>query len=241
MAVAKTYAKMEIRGEPFMENKRMYVNVVSPKGLKKVRWYSDAEYRRMYPGEVIENECSIMDFNARHAFGFGKLGYITVYRGNEVELREFAENHHESFRYNLTFGYYTPSHIPVCTLPVGITPIVLKWEQVMNHDDRMKSHEVVRKIVEELIYDESASKYQGVVNDWLTKTVNVREKKTSETHFGTKHTYSLIDTEGNTYIWETGAKDYACDTTVSLKMKVKEHKEVSGEKCTVVWYCKEVK
>ena len=39
MAVAKTYAKMEISGEPFMENKRMYVNVISPKGLKKVRWY----------------------------------------------------------------------------------------------------------------------------------------------------------------------------------------------------------
>ena len=76
MAVAKTYAKMEISGEPFMENKRMYVNVVSPKGLKKVRWYSDAEYQRMYPGEVATND--IMDFNARHAFGFGDLGYITI-------------------------------------------------------------------------------------------------------------------------------------------------------------------
>ena len=242
MAVAKTYAKMEISGEPFMENKKMYVNVVSPKGLKKVRWYSDAEYRRMYPGEVTENgKCNIMDFNARDAFGFGAAGYITIYRGNELALQECVENHHESFRCNLTFGNYTPSRLSLCALPAGITPVQLKWEQVMDHDDRMKPHDVVRKIVEELIYDESASKYQGAVNEWLTKTVTVREKKTNETHFGDKHTYSLVDAEGNTYVWETGAKDYACDTTVSLKMKVKEHKEINGEKVTVVWYCKEVK
>ena len=242
MAVAKTYAKMEISGEPFMENKRMYVNVVSPKGLKKVRWYSDAEYRRMYPGEVVESgKHNIMDFNARHAFGFGDLGYIWIYRGNERSLEQFVESHHESFRRNLTFGYYTPSHISVCNLPDSITPIRLNWEQVMDHDDRMKSHEEVRKMIEELLYEESASKYQGEVNDWLTKKVYVREKKTADTRFGDKHTYSLVDAEGNTYVWETGAKNYACDTTVSLKMKVKEHKEINGEKVTVVWYCKEVK
>ena len=38
MPVAKTYAKMELSGEPFKENGRMYVNVIAPKGLKKVRW-----------------------------------------------------------------------------------------------------------------------------------------------------------------------------------------------------------
>jgi hypothetical protein len=50
----------------------------------------------------------------------------------------------------------------------------------------------------------------------------------------------LEDAENNTYIWETGAKDYPIAQTVSLKMKVKEHKEVNNEKITVVWYCKEV-
>ena len=241
MAIAKTYAKMEISGEPFMENKRMYVNVVTPKGLKKVRWYSDAEYRRMYPDEVTENgKHDIMDFNARHVFGFGIDGYITIYRGNEELLNEFVEDHHESFRRNLTFGVYTPSHISLCTLPAGITPIMLKWEDVMDHDDRMKPHDEVRKIVEKLLYNESTSTFQGAINDWITKTVTVRKKKTNETHFGDKHTYTLIDAEGNTYVWGTGAKDYACDTTVSLKMKVKEHKKINNEPTTVVWYCKEI-
>ena len=42
MAVAKTYEKMALVGEPFQENGKMYVNVQAPKGIKKVRWYSDA-------------------------------------------------------------------------------------------------------------------------------------------------------------------------------------------------------
>ena len=49
----------------------------------------------------------------------------------------------------------------------------------------------------------------------------------------------MVDAEGNTYIWETGTKNYTSGTTIKLKMKVKTHKEVKGEKCTVVWYCKE--
>ena len=240
MAVAKTYEKMELIGEPFQENKKMYIYVAAPKGQKKVRWYSDVEYRRMYPGEEAHND--IMDFNARHAFGFGELGYITIYRGNELVLQEFMEDHHESFRYNLTFGVYTPSCIPICALPTSITPIRLTWEEVMDHDDRMKSHEEVQKYVNSILNptQDSQSRYQGAENEWLQKTVTVREKKTKDSRYGDKHTYTLVDAENNIYVWETGAKDYALDTTVSLKMKVKEHKEINSEKATIVSYCKEM-
>lgn len=241
MAVAKTYEKMEICGEPFMENKRMYVNVKAPKGLKKVRWYTDAEYRRMYPNEATENvKRNIMDFNARHVFGFDSDGYITIYRGDEGLLQQFRETHQEFFRYNLTFGIYTPSYIHVRDLPAGIIPTRLNWEEVMDHDDRMKSHEIVQKIVAAKLGTLSKSKYQGAVNEWLQKTVKVTKKTSKESHFGTKHTYNLEDSDGNTYIWETGAKDFACSQTVSLKMKVKEHKEIDGNEVTVVWYCKEI-
>ncbi len=76
MPVAKTYQSFEQVGEPFSENGRFYVLVKAPKGEKKVRWYSDAEYRRMYPDAVKEND--LMDFDARHAFGFREGGYITI-------------------------------------------------------------------------------------------------------------------------------------------------------------------
>ena len=140
MPVAKTYEKMQIQGEPFSENGRLYVNVIAPKGLKKVRWYSETEYNRMYSKEVENGKHDVMDFNARHVFGFGDLGYISIYRGNEADLEECMENHHESFRRNLTFGIYTPSRLQLCDLPDGITPVRLNWEEVMDHDDRMKPH-----------------------------------------------------------------------------------------------------
>lgn len=235
MPVAKTYSKLELSGEPFKENGRMYVNVIAPKGIKKVRWYSDAEYKRMYPDEITEND--IMDFNAYHAFGFDCGGFITIYKG---DIETFAKEHREYFWYNLIFDYYTPSNIKIPELPTSITPIQLKWEEVCAHNTKMRPHDEVRKIVESYIYTKIESKYQGEINEWLQETVTIREKTSKESRFGTKHTYTLVDAKGNSYIWETGTKDYTRNTTVSLKMKVKEHKEINGEQCTIVWYCKEI-
>ena len=50
----------------------------------------------------------------------------------------------------------------------------------------------------------------------------------------------MCDAEGNTYIWETGTKNFEANLVVKLKMKVKAHKEINGEQCTIVWYCKEI-
>lgn len=238
MPVAKTYKDFPFEGEAFKENGRMYINVKTSKGIKKVRWYTDAEYRRMYPNETIVTD--IMDFDARTAFGFGPKGYITIYKGHNVE--EWAENDRRNIYYNLTFLYYTPSELARPNLIEGIEPIQLKWEEVAAEGNKMKSHEEVRKYVDRLLAFENDSKsnFQGNKDDWVQKTVTVREKKSKESRFGTKHTYALVDAEGNTYIWETGAKDYDCAQTISLKMKVKEHKEINGEKCTIVWYCKEI-
>lgn len=238
MAVAKTYQHMEIQGEPFEENKRMYVNVLAPKGLKKVRWYTDAEYKRMYhESEIKKND--IMDFNARHAFGFGDLGFITIYKGNQTSLEKCVEEHHENFRRNLTFGYYTPSKLNLCDLPADVVPIKLNWNEVMDYNNRMRSHEEVMKIVAAKLGNIGHSEFQGEKNDWLTKEVTIRENKSHETQYGDKHTHLMVDTEGNTYIWETGTKNYIVGTKIQLKMKVKAHRETNGEKCTVVWYCKE--
>ena len=235
MAVAKTYEKMALVGEPFQENGKMYVNVLAPKGQKKVRWYSDAEYRRMYPDSVKKD---IMDFNARHAFGFDKAGFIIIYKGQKVE--EWASNDRTNIWFNLTFGYFTPGNLVHPKLIDGITPIKLTWDEVAAEGNKMKPHEEVHKYVMTLLHpNDSVSQYQGNKDEWLQKEVTVRAKKSADSRYGTKHTYTLADAEGNIYIWETGAKDYPLDTTVSLKMKVKEHKEINNEKVTVVWYCKE--
>ena len=240
MAVAKTYEKMELCGEPFKENGRMYIFVVAPKGNKKVRWYTDAEYRRMYPNEVKHDASA---FNARSAFGFGTNGYITLFKGKEEDICSWARaSWPPKAWYNTLFQFYTPGYMPLENLPTSITPVRLTWDEIKLNDTTMKSDEEVKKYVNSLFYGNGTgpSQYQGVENEWLQKAITVREKTSKESRYGTKHTYTLVDSEGNTFIWETGAKDFACGAAVSLKMKVKEHKEVNGEKCTVVWYCKEV-
>lgn len=237
MPVAKTYQSMEIQGEPYQENKRWYVDVLSTKGIKKVRWYSDTEYARMYP----EEKKDLMDFNARHAFGFDEKGYITIYKGDPKVVEEWAENDRTNIWYNLIFGYYTPSKFPTPKVLNGIEPIQLKWEQVQNYEDRMKPHEEVAKLVSSLVSVQpcaSNSTYQGQENTWLEKEVVIKENLKREDHFGEKHTHFMRDAEGNLYLWETGAKNLEIGMAVKLKMKVKAHKEVNGEKCTVVWYCK---
>lgn len=237
MPVAKTYQSMEIQGEPYQENKRWYVNVLSTKGIKKVRWYSDTEYARMYP----EEKKDLMDFNARHAFGFDEKGYITIYKGDPKVVEEWAENDRTNIWYNLIFGYYTPSKFPTPEVLNGIEPIQLKWEQVQNYEDRMKPHEEVAKLVSGLVSVQpcaSNSTYQGQENTWLEKEVSIKENLKREDHFGEKHTHFMRDAEGNLYLWETGAKNLEVGMAVKLKMKVKAHKEINGEKCTVVWYCK---
>ena len=156
MAVAKTYEKMELIGEPFKESGRMYIYVSAPKGQKKVRWYSDAEYRHMYPNAIIEH--NVMDFNAKHVFGFEETGYITLYKGDNVE--EWANEDRTHIYFNLTFGFYTPGRFQLPHLSLGIQPVKLMWEDVVAHDDRMRPHEEVQKIVAAKLGTISNSTYQ---------------------------------------------------------------------------------
>lgn len=238
MPVAKTYEKMALQGEPFQENGRMYVNVLAPKSIKKVRWYTINEYKRMYPDATVEDD--IMNFNAKHAFGFDDTGYITLYKGKNVE--EWADEDRTNIYYNLTFGFYTPGRLTLPKMCDGIEPVQLKWEDVMDHDDRMRPHEEVKSYVDKLLIldDTGKSQYQGIENEWLQKEIKITAKKSKDGRFGTKYTYTLEDAQNNLYVWETGAKDYSLNQTISLKMKVKEHKEIDGNQVTVVWYCKEV-
>lgn len=238
MPVAKTYEKYPLDGEPFEENDRLYVYVIAPKGKKKVRWYSNAEYKRMYPDAVI-----VSSFNARQAFGFGEVGYITIFKGDEDTVREWAQaSWPPKAWYNTLFNFYTPGGRALENLPSTITPIQIKWSDIAVNETQLKSDEEVRKYVMALTTDmvDSTSHFQGAKDEWLERKVVIKENKTSESHFGEKHTHVMLDAEGNKYVWETGAKNYAPTMEIKLKMKVKEHKEINGEKCTVVWYCKEV-
>lgn len=239
MPVAKSYENCDFKGEPFKENGKWYILIIKKGEEKKVRWYTETEYARMYPaakGGLVSKDI-MMTFNARHAFGFDDPGYITLYRGNADTVENWARQEWPPLAwYNETFGFYTPSKITPSNYPEGVECIKLTWDEVKQDDIHMKSHEEVKRYVDVLIGPSATQDNQWAVNDWTEKTVTIRTKETNESRFGAKHKYGMVDSENNLFIWETGARDYKVDVAVTLKMKVKEIKENS----IVVWYCKEV-
>lgn len=238
MPVAKSYENCDLKGEPFKENGKWYVLIIKKGEEKKVRWYNDIEYARMYPtakGGLVSKDI-MMTFNARHAFGFDDAGYITLYRGNEKVIEDWAHLSWPPRAWrNETFGFYTPSKLNPGAVPTGIEAIKLTWDEVKQDDIHMKSHEEVKKYVDTLIGAPVPKIGKWEVNEWLEKEVTIRTKETNESRYGAKHKYGMFDNEGHQFIWETGAKDYKVDMVVKLKMKVKEVKD----NATIVWYCKE--
>lgn len=244
MPVARSYEKYDQLDEPFMENGRAYVHVKGPSGSKKVRWYTDAERARMDKAAGITPKAAdTMGFNAKHAFGFDELGFITIYKGDIDEIEKWADQHHECVRRNLTFGYYTPSRLTIDGLPNTITPIRLLWQDIADGSTRMKPHEEVIRIIQKMTGAitptiTSKSEYQGTPDTWIERTVVIKENKLVASMYGEKHIHTMVDAAENVYIWETGSKNIPVGSTITMKMKVKAHKVVRGAKTTYVYYCK---
>lgn len=121
MPVAKSYQKLEQIGQPYLENKRMYVRVRLVSGSEKVvRWYNEKEYAKMYPGEK-----AMAEIPHKQILGFEK-GYITLLRGNN----QFCESLREA-RFHKLFGWYIISTEAVPEIrPADLEIRILNWEDV---------------------------------------------------------------------------------------------------------------
>ena len=220
----------------------------SGKETLEVRWYTDAQRaamdkRAQATKAAKEAEKEQRKINARtNYWGFGE-GYITLLSGDQHVINDWA---HETdpcrARYNMMFGWFVPSNKPMPELPEGVTGVRLNWEDVCADETSLKDFDEVERKVKEIRGDYvSPSEYQGAIGEWLTIEVTVREKYSSNGMYGDKTTHIMTDANNNIYQWGTGTKNYEIGTVLTLKMKVKEHKEYKGEKRTVVWYCKDVK
>ncbi len=216
--------------------------------VKEVRWYTDAQRaaldraaeKRAGIAQIKKEERRIK-FAARNAFGFGEAGFITLFRGDNNVLNEWA---HETdpcrARFNLLFGWFLPSRMTAENLPEGIEMVRLDWDKVCINELEIKPDDEVKAVIRELIGPTSKSIYQGEVGQWIERELTVRKQFRSDSRYGDKYTHVMIDSEGNVYQWATGSKNFPEGSIIHLKMKVKEHKEVSDEPRTIVWYCKEV-
>lgn len=245
MAVAPSFESLEKIMPPFIENGREYIYVICKNGNKrKVRWYSDKEREKLDMKKstslTVSDIKPFEQFNAHDAFGFGEEDFITIYVADEEIIKEWrTEIPPFSVLENSWFGYYSPSYFTGIP-PQDVRSIILYWSEIQRSlgSNSMKDGDWVRSYVNEKIYGQNNSKYQGQKDDWLTHAVIVKKNITTETHYGETHIHILEDVEGNQYVWTTASKNLEEGCTYILKMKVKEHKEYKGVKQTVVYYCK---
>lgn len=233
--VAKSYQTLEIIQEPFSENGRLYVKVKTKKGIiKKVRWYSESEYAKMYPDENPQEK---RFRSQKDVLGFEK-GYITVFKGDNLPPKEWFREH--GARYTRFWGWFIPSELDVPTdIPFDVDIVRLDWD-VVGDGDKLKPDDQVIAALDSIIYDEHPSQFQGVIGDRLTRTLVVDKAITLNGYFGLSTMHIMRDAQDNVYIWTTAAKTWGVGSTHTLVGTVKDHKVYHNTKQTVLTRCREI-
>lgn len=233
--VAKSFQSMQQLGEPFLEKDKMYVQVKNEKTgtIRKVRWYTEAEYAKMY-GEKIEKPVSEF-IHQKQALGFEK-GYITIFKGDTYANLEWFRG--SIARYCKWWGWYIVStdEIPQ-DIPEGIVPVQLAWELVGTEQGCLKPDEEVKMGVESVLYESSNSEFIGNVGERLTLTLKVIAAHQQDGAYGLSTVHYLEDDNGNRYLWNTSAKSWNPGEQYELKGTVKDHKIIKNVKTTILTRC----
>lgn len=241
MSVAKSYEKYEIVGDPYEHDKRQYVKIkytccrkssCSKCGgqgyyLKEVRWYDDGK-------------SFITDFDARQAFGFGDVGYITLLKGPQTVLETFfREVAPRQARYNLLFLWYLPSYLPVpANLPPSIELVRLNWDEI-SVSNKIGDYDLIKEYVGDLIGSYSPSHYIGEVGDKIEAKLTVVDIIVDKGYYGDTTTYVFEDNEQNRYAWKTSARKLIEGENYHLKGTIKDHLKIEGIEHTILTRCRE--
>lgn len=240
MPVAKSYQSLEIVGDVFVSSGRQYVNVKMKSGaLKTVRWYSDAEYRKMYPeAPAVDRSADPYYKPQKEVLGFTK-GYITIFKGDTYsEIEWFRAS---IARYARWWGWYIISTEEVpADLPEGIEPVQLPWELVGQEDGKLKPEHLVKEAVESIIYDSSDSEYQGTLGERLDLYLTVERTIELDGNYGRSTMHLMRDDCGNLYVWTTASKSWVVGSEHHIRGTVKDHRTYRNEKQTVLTRCIEV-
>ena len=235
MPVAKSYQSLEILCDPYTLDKgRQYVKVRTKSGEnKQVRWYSDAEYAKLYP-EAKTEAAVARPTDRKSVLGF-RNGFITIFKGNTFDYLEWFRS--SEARFARPWGWYFTSEIEVpAELPYGITPIKLTWEEVSTNDI-LHDEDKIRKYVDTLVYDAQPGDYVGEVGERLSLELLVIDTYAMESNYGSSTMHVMEDADGNAFIWTTSAKTLTPGVNYKVKGTVKDHKTYKGKKQTILTRC----
>lgn len=238
MPVAKSYVTLPIEEGPYEINGRSYCKVRQKNGiLKQVRWYTETEYRRMYP-EAPVNAPRADRKTQRDILGFEK-GYITIFKGDTYgNLKWFKRS---IARYCRWWGWYIVStdELPD-DIPVTVTPVQLPWELVGKEDGTLLPDGIIAQAVEPLLYEATTSEYIGVIGQRLELLLTVTKVIELNGAFGASTMHIMEDENGNVFVWTTAAKSWAEASIKKVRGTVKDHRTYKGCKQTILTRCMEI-
>ena len=236
--VAKSFQKYEVVGEPYTRSGRSYVKVKTNTGsLREVRWYTDAEYKRMYPTDVsIANHSNDPYYRSQKSvLGFDN-GYITIFKGETYDYKDWFKEHGARYTRYWGWGFASTMEVPE-PLPAGVTAIKLDWDLV-GDGESLKPEDAVKEAVEALVYDESPSQYVGTIGDKIETTLTVKSAITVNGAFGPSTLHIMYDADQNVYVWSTTAKTLITGATYTVKGTIKDHRLYQHTKQTILTRCR---
>lgn len=232
MPVAKSYQNIKISGEPYQVNGRMYVKLETG---KQVRWYTDAEYAKMYAGKE-DKPVRQMPKTEKEALGF-ENGFITIFKGDTYAALEWFRA--SVCKYNKIFGWYCSSTEELPNdIPIGIDPIRIEWDNVSAEDGvSLKSESFAKEYIQQFLYDESPSEFLGEVKERIEITVTIKKAVELNGFYGRSTMHIMEDICGNVLVWTTSAKTLVEGKEYNLKGTVKAHSVYKNTKQTVLTRC----
>jgi len=232
MPVARTYQNYHIEGEPFIQNGRKYVAVKTPTGVvKNVRWYTDAEYARMYP--EAKPVCA---YDYRKALGFKDAGYITVYFDKKKENEWWFKKEPNCY-YHKIWGWYTHSdkEIPA-NIPDGVSIRKLYWNNVSTPEGEV-TEASAQKGYDMISFDKATGNFIGNIGDRLDLVLVVNKIYLLQTRYGVSHMHIMHDEYGNEFIWTTSSRTLMKLTPYHIRGTVKDHRVYKGKNQTILTRC----
>jgi hypothetical protein len=239
--VAKSYQGMEIVAEPYDVNGRMYVKVKNEKTgtVRQVRWYTDSEYKKMYPDAKIDHSNDPYWKSQKEVLGFTK-GYITIFKGDTYEYKEWFKEIGAVYRKFWGWGLASDIELPA-ELPVGITPIKLEWSQVGADDEVLKNDDAVKAVIDSLMYEKSSSKFVGSIGERIEVELQVVRAISLDGYYGPSTMHIMEDADKNVFVWTTASKCWSEGSSHLVRGTVKDHKTYKNTDQTILTRCSEVK
>ena len=246
MPVAKSYENNRILCEPYVVNGRKYVRIeTEPKpgvfSSKQVRYYTDAEYKKMYGDEVVDHSKDPYWRSQKDVLGF-KNGYIWIFMGNTYDAKEDLKAMGAVYRQN--WGWGISSELPEPTeIPAGVQMLKLDWDKV-GSGEKLLPDDRVQEAVKSLIYANTPKEdlsdrgeFVGEVGQRLEMDITV--VKNIETQYGRMMFFE--DADEHTFVWATSAKNWEVGSEHHIRGTVKKHDRYKGLAQTWLSRCMEVK